>query len=221
MRWLEKSEPEPCFAALEAWKKVGDICRLKGERMGSYLDRLQLGVRDLADFNIILPDNVVAMIMIDRADVDPIARRTLIQLAGWPMESSKVVTELRRSYYDSAGARRMANVAYDSSNSEVSEEGSELEALRARAEKTKRDKNKKKDRKTFRCFNCQEEGHFARDCPRKRDADLGIKDTKVDAPSVSNDGPDDGPSSKKTPADKKIPKKKKGNLADKWSFGSC
>ena len=55
--------------------------------MGSYIDRLALTVRRLGDYSISIPANVAALIMFDRANLDRVARRTLIQIAGLPMES--------------------------------------------------------------------------------------------------------------------------------------
>ena len=78
--------------------KFMSFARIKGESMDSYTRRFEMMLSNMKDYQIVIPDQMLAMVLIMGANVQLTDQRALIAAAGTPLDHKAVKSELRRLF---------------------------------------------------------------------------------------------------------------------------
>jgi hypothetical protein len=109
---LEADQPDEAFRFYETWERFTSLRKIEKEGMPRYISRVQSTANELKAIGMVLPEQIHAMTLIQRANLDKAAKRTIVQEAGWPLKVPNVETSLRRHHHlDGTSNNYSAHVA--------------------------------------------------------------------------------------------------------------
>jgi hypothetical protein len=109
---LEADQPDEAFRFYETWERFTSLRKIEKEGMPRYISRVQSTANELKALGMVLPEQIHAMTLIQRANLDKAAKRTIVQEAGWPLKVPNVEISLRRHHHlDGTSNNSSAHVA--------------------------------------------------------------------------------------------------------------